>query len=63
MSAARRACDRAAKACAKAHEALQLLGEFIPSEQSDRYRQWVRDLGEYAEYLETATWPDQKEQK
>jgi hypothetical protein len=55
---ARRACNRAAKACAKAHEALADLMAHLPDSVHDRAARQLSELGHLADYLETCTWPD-----
>lgn len=58
----RKAVDRAAKECNRAYDALVAMRATLPAEHratSDRMDHWIRELGEYAGYLETITWPDQ----
>lgn len=55
---ARKACDRAANACAKAYDAMADLARFLPDSVSDTHSRWVSDLRSYTEHLEKATWPD-----
>jgi|GEM_PF-3007093 len=59
-TAARRAVDKAAGACGKAWEALRELSEFVPDGATDRYLLQLREMREWAEYLETCTWPDER---
>ena len=55
---ARKAVDRAAAATSKAYDALRALSDHIPPNTRDVHQRWVRELGEYADYLSTITWPD-----
>jgi len=55
---ARKAVDRAAKACDRAYDALAAISEYIPDTTIDRHLKWLRDLATYANYLETCKWPD-----
>lgn len=57
-TAARRAVDRAAKACGKAYDALSAMSRFLPEGVQDRHAHWRRELAEYADHLERVTWPD-----
>lgn len=57
----RKAVDRAAKECNRAYDALMAMRETLPDEHrrnNDRMERWIRELGEYADYLSGVTWPD-----
>lgn len=58
---ARRACDRAARACAAAHRALGELLAFLPEEQAARALRHLQEMREWADCLDRVTWPDRVE--
>jgi hypothetical protein len=60
-TAARRACEAAAKACDRAYDKLAALTVYIPDSAEDRHLRWLKELREYGEYLERCTWPDKVE--
>jgi hypothetical protein len=62
MTKCRKAVDRAAKECNRAYDALRAMRNTMPADHrnsTDRLDLWIRELGEYAAYLESITWPDQ----
>lgn len=58
---ARKACDRAAKACDGAWRAMRDLMDHTPGEHSPMMLRQLTEFRELADYLEICKWPDETE--
>lgn len=55
---ARRACNKAARACDAAWRALSDLMDYLPADEKSVGMIRLREMREYADYLDACTWPD-----
>lgn len=55
---ARKACNKAARACDAAWRALTEVMDFLPDDVSGQNLAKIKEMREYADYLESCRWPD-----